>query len=96
MEHITELLNKLTTRLRELARGNAVVAKRVSLGDRHVIPLCELSLGFGGAGGMGEGTDPESGGAGKGTAGGAGGAAKAAPVAVIIVEGGKVRIDTLS
>lgn len=96
MDNVTQLLGKLTARLRELAAGNAVVAKRVSVGDRHVIPLCELSLGFGGGGAQGEGTDPNnSEGGGRGTAGGAGGGAKASPVAVIVVEDGKVRIESL-
>ena len=96
MNYVTQLLGKLTARLRELAQGNAVVAKSVSVGDRHVIPLCELSLGFGGGGGQGEGIDPGEGeGAGRGMAGGAGGGAKASPVAVIIVEAGRVRIESL-
>lgn len=96
MEHVKQLLTKLTTRLGELAKGNAVVAKRVSVGDRHVIPLCELSLGFGGGGGEGEGTDSKKGeSSGRGAAGGAGGGAKASPVAVIVVDGGHVRIESL-
>lgn len=96
MNHVTELLKKATTRLRELAKGNAVVAKKVSVGNRHVIPLCELTVGFGGGGGQGEGSDPDNSQAsGKGTAGGAGGSAKASPVAVILVEDGKVRIESL-
>jgi uncharacterized spore protein YtfJ len=96
MDNVTQLLVRLTARLRELAAGNAVVAKKVSVGDRHVIPLCELSLGFGGGGAQGEGTDPNNAeGGGRGTAGGAGGGAKASPVAVIVVEDGKVRIESL-
>lgn len=95
MTHVTQILSKLTTRLRELANGNAVVAKQVSVGDRHVIPLCELSLGFGGGGGQGEGSESGGSEAGQGAAGGAGGSAKASPVAVIVVDGGRVRIQSL-
>lgn len=96
MEFVTQLLTRLTTRLGALAKSNAVVARRVSVGDRHVIPLCELSVGIGGGGGQGEGSDPEKGEtAGKGLAGGAGGSAKASPVAVIVVEGGRVRVESL-
>jgi uncharacterized spore protein YtfJ len=96
MSNVTELLKGLTVRLKQLAKGNAVVAKKVSVGDRHVIPLCELSIGFGGGGGEGEGSDPNNTNAsGSGKAAGAGGGAKASPVAVIIVEGGVVRIESL-
>lgn len=96
MQHVKKLLETLSERFDDLAKGNAVVAKKVSVGDRHVIPLCELSLGFGGGGGTGEGSDEdESLGSGKGSAEGGGGGAKATPVAVIIVDGGKVRIQSL-
>ena len=36
-----------------LAAGNAVVSKSISVGGRHVIPLCELCLAFGAGGGRG-------------------------------------------
>jgi uncharacterized spore protein YtfJ len=96
MKHIQDLLSSISGHLGKLAEGNAIVAKTLSVGNRHVIPLCELSMGFGGGGGVGEGTD-ESGksGGGSGTGGGAGGGAKANPVAVVVIDGGKVRVDSL-
>jgi len=33
----------------------AVVGRKISVADRHVIPLCELSLGVAGGGGSGQG-----------------------------------------
>jgi DegV family protein with EDD domain len=76
----------VSERLTKLARGNAVVAKPLSVGDRHIVPLCELSLAVAGGGGSGESLEegPESG---SGTGGGAGGAAKANPVAILVVDG---------
>jgi len=96
MHDIGKLLTAVSEKLGGLARNNAVVARKISVGDRHVVPLCELSVGFAGGGAQGEATEPTAEmGAGKGTGGGAGGMAKAAPVAVIVIDGGKVRVESL-
>ncbi len=98
MKHIKELFALVTEKLEGLARGNAVVAKPISVGNRHVIPLCELSVGFGGGGGVGEGDmadDNAAEGRASGIGGGVGGGAKAAPVAVLVIEDGRVRIEQL-
>ena len=96
MKSIKDLFKTVTEKLEGLAKGNAVVAQPISVGNRHVIPLCELSVGFGGGGGVGEGDMEKSGeGKGKGVGGGVGGGAKAAPVAVLVIEDGKVRIEDL-
>ncbi|MBI5498859.1 MAG: hypothetical protein HY907_01340 [Deltaproteobacteria bacterium] len=97
MEQVKKMLAALGERLAGLAKRNAVVAKPLSVGDRHVVPLCELTLGLGGGGGTGEGTTTggKATGPHKGTGGGVGGAAKAVPVAVVIIEGGKVRLESL-
>ena len=92
MEDVGKLLSQVSERLENMAKSNAVVARKISVGDRHVLPLCELAMGFGGAGGRGEALEQ---GANQGQGGAAGGAAKAAPVAVIIVEGGRVRVESL-
>jgi len=94
MKDIKELFTTVTERLEKLARGNAVVAKPISVGERHILPLCELAVGFSAGGGQGEGT-AEGAGPGAGVGGGAGGGAKAAPVAVLVIEGGKARIELL-
>ena len=90
MDKINELFLAVSERLAGLARGNAVVAKPLSVGDRHIVPLCELSLAFGGGGGEGTDSGPEAGG---GTGGFSGGAAKASPVAILVVDSGKVRLE---
>jgi uncharacterized spore protein YtfJ len=94
MEHLKQLFLALGQHFEKLARTNAVVGKPISVGDRHVVTLCELSLAFGGAGGTGE-QDRSGKKAGKGMGGGAGGAAKARPVAVLVVEGGKARLERI-
>lgn len=96
MKVVVGFLETLSKGLERLTAGNAVVAKPISVGERHVLPLCELSLAWGAGGGQGEGEADESGkGHGSGTGGGGGGAAKANPVAVIVVENGKVRLESL-
>ncbi len=95
MEQLKNLFAMLSERLRGLATGNAVVAKPISVGNQHIIPLCELALAFGGGGGSGEESKTEGGEQpGKGTGGGSFGAAKASPVAVIVIDNGRVRIET--
>jgi uncharacterized spore protein YtfJ len=96
MDQIKRLLTGMSKSLDRLAEGNAVVANPISVGDRHVVPLCELSLAYGGGGGVGEGESPGSKkGAGSGEGGGGGGAAKASPVAVLVVEDGKIRLEKI-
>ena len=95
MDHIKNLFASLGRHFEALARANAVVARPISLGNRHVLPLCELSVAFGGGGGVGEvspgpGKEPQ-----KGTGGGAGGGSKASPVAVLVIVDGKVRLEKI-
>lgn len=92
MEDTKNLLTALGDRLRALARTNAVVARTISVGDRHVIPLCELTLGLCFGGGIKAGTEKDDP---KWTDMGGGGGAKATPVAVIVVDGGKARVESL-
>ncbi len=92
MKMISNLFRKMSERSAALVQPNAVVAQTISVGDRHVIPLCELAFGAGVGGGRGEGEDEVQG---KGEGGGAGGMAKASPVAVVVVDGTSVKIQSL-
>lgn len=95
MEQVKQLLLALTAKLQGLAKSNAVVGRKISVGQRHVVPLCELSLGMGGGGGTGQGGDAPGKQDSKGAGAGVAGAAKATPVAVIVVDGGTVRVEQL-
>ena len=98
MKITKEFFDSIKRHLDGLAQANAVVAKTVSVGERHAIPLCELSFALGGGGAMGEGehgSEDSSGGTGSGSAGAAGGGAQAAPVAVILVDGDEVRVERI-
>jgi uncharacterized spore protein YtfJ len=94
MEHVKSLIALLSDRLRKVAAGNAVVAKPVSVGDRHIVPLCELGLTFGGGGGGGEGKD-NKGQKGSGMGAAAAGGAKASPIAVLVIEDGRARLEKI-
>lgn len=94
MMQIKEMYEAVISRLKALTLRNAVVAKPISVGNRHVVTLCELSVGYGGFGGRGEGQEDGQGG-GKGQGMGAGGKASACPVAVLVIEGDKVRLEQL-
>jgi uncharacterized spore protein YtfJ len=93
MEQVKDLIHLLSAQLKRVAAANAVIAKPVSVGDRHILPLCELGVTFGGGGGGGEGTGKDGHGQGLGAA--AGGGAKASPIAVLVIEAGKVRLDKI-
>jgi uncharacterized spore protein YtfJ len=95
MNEVKSVISMIGDRLKKMAQSNAVVSRPISFGDRHVLPLCELSLGFGGGGGSGEeaGNGDQSGG--QGTGGGTAGSARATPVAVIVIDGQDVRIESL-
>jgi len=95
MEFVRDILSDLNKNLAKLAEDNAVVGKAISVGDRHVVPLCEITLAFGGGAGSGEGTVEErlnpSGARGQG----AGGAAKTRPMAVLVIDGDSVKLKAL-
>lgn len=95
LKDIERLFESIAPKLEELVKSNAVVGQAISMEGRHAVPLVELSLSLGGGGGGGNGGDTTAGAHGRGQGGGAGGGVRAAPVAVIVVEGNRVRISPL-
>jgi len=89
------LFAAVAPKLDALAKSNAVIGPVTSVGERHTVPLVELALSLGGGEGGGTGDDPETGLHGQGHGGAAAGGAKVTPVAVIVVEGGSARIESL-
>lgn len=94
MKHVKDIISLVGERLKTLAAGNVVATEPMSVGDRHVLALCELSLSIGGGGGSGEEVRNDADRNGQGTGGGVAGGAKAVPVAVVVAEGRDVRIET--
>ncbi len=98
MKQVKEMMEGLFENLKQLAKENSVAAQPISIEDRHVLPLCSLALGYGGGSGEGTGGEKEkesSPGSGKAIGQGAGGGGRVTPVAVIVVEGDKVRLESL-
>ena len=92
MEHVKKLLDAVRARLPAGAMKDSVASRPFSVADRHVLVLSEFSIGFGAGGGSGESEEKRSA---RGTGGGGGGGAKASPIAVLVVEQGKVRLEKI-
>jgi uncharacterized spore protein YtfJ len=92
MEQLDRLLSAVHRRFSAAALKDSVVAKPLSAGDQHLLVLSEISIGFGAGGGTGQTGHKQ---AAKGTGSGSGGAARATPVAVLVVEQGKIRIEKI-
>ncbi len=92
MEHVKKLLDAVRGRLPAGAMKDSVASQPLSIGDRHVLVLSEFSIGFGAGGGSGESREK---GPARGTGAAGGGGAKASPIAVLVVEQGKVRLEKI-
>ncbi len=86
---VSEILKDIVGELKEIASSQTVVGEPITIGDKTVVPVVKISVGFGAGGGQGE--YPSKGG---GFGGGGGGAAKIEPSAFIIMD--KDRISLLS
>ena len=82
---LQELLSSIIGQLKEIATTETIVGKPVTMGDKSVVPVSRLAIGFGVGGGEGERKGTES-----GFGGGGGGGAKVEPVGFIIIDGEKV------
>ena len=92
-----KLVETITARLMKLAKESAVVSQPISVDNRYIVPLCRLGLGYGGGGGGGEqyrsGSNDAAVSSGSGM--GAGGGAGVKPLAVLVVDGENVRMESL-
>ncbi len=92
MEQVTKLLTAVRAVLSRSALKDAVVSKPISAGDQHVLVLSDVSVGLGAGGGSGSDSSRRKQ---TGTGAAGGGGAKAKPVAVVVVDGGEIRIDQI-
>jgi uncharacterized spore protein YtfJ len=83
------LVAETVAQLDRLLETKQVVGEPMTFGDATVIPLLSLGFGFGAGGGGGTGDQ------GRGGGGGGAGGGGVKPVAVIIVDGGGVRIERI-
>ena len=85
--NVTDILRGVVGELREIAKSETVIGEPVTVGDKTVIPVVKVSVGFGAGGG--EGTDDKRN---SGFGGGGGGGAKIEPAAFIIIEKDDVKL----
>lgn len=87
--NLAEVLQTIVGELRQIARSESVVGAPVTIGDRTVVPITKLSVGFG-AGGA-EGTRHDKG---SGFGGGGGGGAMIEPVAFLVLDKDRIQLLT--
>ncbi len=79
--NVVEILKGVVGELREIARSQTIIGEPVTVGDRTVIPIVKITVGFGAGGGQGEDEKARS-----GFGGGGGGGTKIEPAAFIIMD----------
>lgn len=83
---IDGLIPTLMKELHKISRTESVVGRPLSVGDTYVVPICDLSIGFGTVGGGGKGgLLARRTVSGDGDAGGAGGGIGITPVGFVVV-----------
>jgi uncharacterized spore protein YtfJ len=84
-EELKDLLASIIGELRKIAATETIVGKPVALGDKKVVPISRILVGFGVGGGEGKSKDAK-----QEFAGGGGGGARVEPVGFIVIDGEKV------
>jgi uncharacterized spore protein YtfJ len=82
---LEELASAIITQLKEIAASDTVIGRQVTLGDKSVVPVTRVMVGFGIGGGEGQEGEAKS-----GFGGGGGGGVRVEPVGFIIIEEDKV------
>jgi uncharacterized spore protein YtfJ len=83
--NITELISTIIGELKQVARTETIIGEPVKLGDKMVVPVSKVTVGFGAGGGEGQAQEK-----GSGFGGGGGGGARVEPVGFIVIDGDKV------
>ena len=79
--NVVEILRGVVGELREMAKSESIVGDPITVGDKTVIPVVKMSVGFGAGGGQGESEKK-----GSGFGGGGGGGVMIEPAAFIILD----------
>lgn len=81
----------LFEKLENFVKTKTVVGEAIVIGDTTLIPFVNVSFGLGAGGG-----DGDDGKGSKGTGGGAGIGARVAPTAVLVIQGDKIEMLSIS
>ncbi len=79
--NVSEILKSVVGELKEISKSETIIGEPITVGDRTVIPIVRISVGFGAGGGQGENSKSET-----GFGGGGGGGVKIEPSAFIIMD----------
>ncbi len=87
--NLVEVLQTIVGELRNIARSESIIGAPVTVGERTIIPITKLSIGFGAGGAEGTRTDK-----GSGFGGGGGGGAVLEPVAFLVTDKDRIQLLT--
>lgn len=82
---LEELASVIITQLKEIAASDTIIGRQVTLGNKSVVPITRVAVGFGVGGGEGEAGESKG-----GFGGGGGGGVRVEPVGFIIIEEDRV------
>jgi uncharacterized spore protein YtfJ len=83
---VVAILQAIVSELRAMARSETIVGAPVSVGNRTVVPITKISVGFGAGGG--EGTHEKA----TGFGGGGGGGVHIEPAAFLVIDGERIGV----
>jgi uncharacterized spore protein YtfJ len=82
-----QLIKSILDELKAIAKTETIVGDPITIGDKTIIPVCKITLGFGAGGGAG-GTKEK----GEGLGSGGGGGVCVYPAAFIVIKGEEVSV----
>jgi len=82
-----QLIKSIMDEIKILARTETIVGDPITIGDKTIIPVCKITLGFGAGGGAG-GTKEK----GEGLGSGGGGGIMVYPAAFIVIKGEEISL----
>ncbi len=82
---ITEMLESIIGQLRQISSTETIIGKPVTFGDKMIVPVTKVMIGFGAGGAEGQQQ-----GKGSGFGGGGGGGARVEPVGFIVIVEDKI------
>lgn len=92
---LTANVDAIMGRLEKILNTKTVVGEPIQVGNVTLIPVADVTFGFGSGGGSG-GSCPDKPNEPAGEGGGGGGGARVAPKAVIVIQGDQVSVMPMS
>lgn len=84
-DKLTDLISSIMGELKQISKTETIIGEPVKLGDKMVVPVSKVSVGFGVGGGEGKADEKSS-----GFGGGGGGGVRVEPVGFIVIQEDRV------